>query len=303
MRCTAGLHEGAASVSLDRWQGTWHFLPNEFVESALNASSRLPIQHLDLKHHRLGSLPANLALPDTLLPFSLTTLDISFNCFVLLPPVMCQLIKLRELYLNNNQLSHLTEEMSNLKELEVLHLQCNQLRTLPVCLCGLVSLKRLNLESNRIETIPPEISKLKNLKELYLRSNSIEHFPDAFTQLSNLEELHLTNNVLKHLPNHLEGLSSLKQLHLANNKLRFLPLSIINLSMLQGLTLSGNPLKFPPLSACREGVKGLRAFMVERYCSSSHEWGSISITDNLYYDSDGSGSDTPYEDIEPALKQ
>lgn len=308
MRCTAGLHEGAASVTLDRWQGTWHFLPNEFVESALNAASSLPIQHLILKQHKLTSLPANFAAAETLLPRSLTTLDLSFNCFTSLPPVVCQLVELRELYLRNNRISSLPDEMANLKHLQILHLQYNQLEEIPTCMCGLVDLRQLNLENNKINSIPPEVCQLSQLKELYLKSNQLKYLPDSINQLSRLEELYLTDNLLKALPSHLEGLVTLKQLHLANNRLRFLPLSIINLRELQGLTLSGNKLKFPPISACRQGISGLQKFMLECYQSSSSEWTSpdgklcIKVSENLYYDSgDDSGNETPYEDLDSGI--
>ena len=305
MRCTAGLHDGAASVTLDKWQGTWQSLPNEFVTSALSASSMMPIQHLVLKHHKLSSLPANFSSPETLLVHSLATLDLSFNCFRGLPQVVCQLTELRELFLNNNQIVHLPEEFPNLKNLEILDLQYNQLKALPVCVCSLTSLKQLKLENNQIETIPPEVGQLTKLRELYLKSNKIQYLPSSITQLSSLEELHLTDNLLRHLPNRLEGLTSLKQLHLANNKLRFLPLTLIDLHQLKGLTVSGNRLKFPPLSACRAGVSSLKMYMLEKYRNSSTEWmepdGTPSgFTENLYYDSDSdqSGNETPFEDVD-----
>jgi len=310
MRCTAGLHEGAASVTLDRWQGTWHFLPNEFVESALNAASSLPIQHLILKQHKLGNLPSNFAATETLLPHSLTTLDLSFNCFTTLPSVVCQLSELHELYASNNCISSLPDGMPNLKHLEVLHLQYNQLEDLPACVCHLVALTHLNLENNKIRSISPDVCQLSCLKELYLKSNQIRYLPDSINQLSKLEEFYLTDNLLRSLPLQLEGLASLKQLHLASNRLRFLPLSIINLHQLQGLTLSGNKLKFPPLSACREGLTSLRKFMLESYQSSSSDWTSpdgklsINVSENLYYDSgEDSGNDTPYEDLDEAPKE
>ncbi len=233
MRCTAGLHEGAASVTLDRVQGAWHFLPNEFVESALQASSRLPIQHLILKRHMLCALPANLASPSTLLPHSLTMLDLSFNSFDSLPPVVCQLVNLQKLFANNNNISELPVDLPNLTLLEELHLHHNQMTALPVSVCGVVSLTTLNLENNDITAVPSEISKLSVLRLLYLRSNELQFLPDSIQELSRLEELHLTCNALERLPNHLEGLSSLKQLHLAHNKLRSLPMSITYLQNLQ----------------------------------------------------------------------
>lgn len=291
MRCTAGVHEGAASVTLDRRQGLWPTLPNEFVMSALRAASMCPIQHLILKNHSLTALPANFASPDTMLCMSLTTLDLSSNCFSSLPVPVCQLCQLRELFLAHNKITALPKDVVNLKQLKTLHLQNNQLTELPVCVCHLVSLEILNIECNVIEKIPMEVCRMLGLQELYAKSNRLENLPNSITQLSNLEGLYLTDNRLKSIPNQLEGLSSLKQLHLASNKLRFLPHSLTKLTQLQGISLSGNDLKYPPLSACRGGVVSLQTYMQSRsetYCSAV-------VTENPYYDD--SGDETPYEDL------
>ncbi len=291
MRCTAGVHEGAASVTLDRRQGLWPALPNEFVLSALRAASMCPIQHLILKNHSLTALPANFASPTTMLCTSLTTLDLSSNCFSSLPIPVCRLCELRELFLAHNKITALPKDVVNLKQLKTLHLQNNQLTELPVCVCRLVSLETLNIECNAVERIPVEICQMSGLQEFYAKSNRLENLPNSIAQLSNLEGLYLTDNLLKSIPDQLEGLSSLKQLHLANNKLRFLPYSFTRLTQLRGISLSGNELKYPPISACREGVASLQTYMrsrSEKYCMAV-------VTENPYYDD--SGDETPYEDL------
>ena len=199
MKCTASVHEGRASVTLDRWQGTWSFLPNEFVESALHASSGLQIKHLILKQHHLSKLPPNFSSLQTGLPSSLTTLDLSHNQFTALPVVVCDLTALKELFLSHNHIVKIPNQIANLAKLETLHLQGNQLSILPPSVCSLQSLRILNAEDNVIENIPSEIYNLTQLKTLYLKCNRISclPFPDKFTQLKNLEELHLSNNNLK----------------------------------------------------------------------------------------------------------
>ena len=289
MRCTAGLHDGKASVTLDRWQGTWNFLPNEFVESALHASSGLQVQHLILKHHCLTRLPANFAAPQTGFCSSLTILDLSHNHFVGLPEVVCQLVELKELFLNHNKVSQLPEQTSNLSKLETLHLQVNHLQSLPDCVCSLTALQYLNAEDNQIEVIPSNIGQLKQLRTLHLKCNNIAQLPHTITDLTMLEELHLSNNRLEKIS--LKGLTSLRQLHLAYNNLRFLPFSIVEMD-LQGLTVSHNPLKFPPLSICRKGLSSLKAYMLEKYNYNRED---KSVCENPYYDSNG--DDTDYEDI------
>lgn len=292
MKCTSNVHEGTASVTLDHWQGTWRFLPNEFVASARHASSGLQIKHLILKQHHISQLPANFAALQTGLSTSLSTLDLSHNHFSILPSVVCELRELKELHLDHNQISHIPEQISNLTKLESLYLQVNKLQSLPVCVCHLTALRSLNAEDNLIEVVPPEICQLKQLKTLYLKSNRLTHLPQRITELPNLEELHLSNNRLTDI--HLDGLKSLRQLHLAYNNLRFLPFSIVNIN-LQGLTVSHNPLKFPPMSACRRGMQALKTYMIEKYHDGEGKCTYPCVGDNPYYDSDE--EDIGYKDV------
>lgn len=291
MRCTAGVHEGAASVTLDRWQGLWSVLPNEFVVSALRAASMCPIQCLILKNQSLSSLPANFASPDTKLCISLTILDLSSNNFSSLPAQVCQLAELNELYLSHNKLATLPGELTRLKHLKILQLQDNLLASLPVCVCQLASLETLNVEGNLIEDIPEDIAQMSNLKHLHARTNRITVLPNSITKLACLEELHLADNLLRTLPHQLDGLTSLRQLHLANNKLKFLSYSLTRLTHLSGISVAGNNLKFPPLAKCRKGVAALQEYMrnKEENCRKDD------LIENPYYDD--SGDDTPYEDL------
>lgn len=283
MKCTASIHEGMASVTLDRWQGVWSFLPNEFVESALHASSGLQIQHLILKQHHLTQLPANFSAVHTGLPTSLATLDLSHNHFSSFPLVVCDLKELKELHLDHNTISHLPEQLSNLTKLETLGLKSNKLQALPVCVCSLMSLRSLNAEDNEIEVVPSEICQLQQLRTLYLKCNRIPQLPLRITELPNLEELHLSNNRLKCVE--LGGLQALRQLHLANNNLHTLPFSIVQMD-LQGLTVSNNPLRFPPMSVCKKGLSHIKSYMMEKGDNSKGKW----VTENPYYDSDDTDS-------------
>ena len=291
MRCTEGIHEGTASVTLDPWQGVWSLLPNEFVESALRASAGLQIQHFILKQHHLTQLPANFSAVNTGLPNSLRTLDLSHNCFSSLPLPVCDLKELKELHLNHNTISHLPEQFSNLTKLETLYLQANKLQALPVVVCGLASLRSLNAEDNEIEVVPSEVCQLQQLRTLYLKCNRLHKLRLKIAGLPNLEELHLSNNSLRHVE--LGGLQGLRQLHLANNNLRALPFSIVDMD-LQGLTVSNNPLRFPPMSVCRQGLGHIKSYMVEKFNSAKpSKCDPVTyVVENPYYDSRSDGTDS-----------
>ncbi len=288
MQCTASIHTGTASVILERRGMPWFLLPDCFVASAIAASSDCPIQQLILKHHSLSNLPLNFSSPATMLPTSLSTLDLSNNCFVSVPIVVCDLVNLQELYLSNNGIVSLPNAFSSLKHLKALYLQNNYLKKLSIGVCGLQSLVYLNVEHNELTTLSSEVSQLTNLKVLHASCNKMEYLPDSINDLSNLQELYLSQNQLKMLPDKLDGLSSLSQLQLANNQLDCLPLSFVDLKSLKSFTVSGNSLKFPPLSACRAGVEHLKTFMRSN-CSSSH------YCEPEHSDS---GEDTPFEDID-----
>ncbi len=288
MQCTASVHHGVASVTLDQREMPWFHLPDSFIMSVVAAASNCPIQHLILKHHSLSDLPLNFSSPIAELPTSLSTLDLSHNCFSSLPAVVCDLVNLRELYLNNNSISQCLNSFARLKHLKALYLQNNCLKELPTGMHGLQSLEYLNIEHNELVALSSEISQLSNLKVLYANSNKIEYLPDTINELSNLQELYLSQNQLKILPEKLNGLTSLSQLQLANNRLNYLPLSFVDLKNLKSFTVSGNSLEFPPISACRAGVKGLMAFMKSNYPESCR----------VESERSDSGDDTPFEDIE-----
>ena len=105
------------------------------------------LQHLDLEHIGLSTLPADV--------FSnlhaLTTLNLRFNRMQTLPP----------------------EIFSGLSSLTTLNLGFNWLRTLPEGLfSGLSALEELHLEDNAIQALPEGIfSGLFSLKKLWLRKN------------------------------------------------------------------------------------------------------------------------------------
>lgn len=261
-----GNHEGTAAVTLDRSDTLWHTLPDTFVQSAMAATSRVPIQDLIIKCHRLTSLPASLAVFSSL-GSSLKTLDISHNCLKSVTPGLGELSVLQELNLSHNKLESLAgAKLHQLSKLRVLNVQSNQLEGLPDNLCRLEMLRLLNLESNKISILPVNIGQLVNLRELLLKSNHIVTLPDTITDLPKLEILHVSDNALHTLPVNLLGLCSLKQLYLAGNQLQYLPKSLAELPSLTGLTISGNPLLSPPLAVCKRGLAAINNyFRRERY--------------------------------------
>uniref|UniRef100_A0A6I8NRN3 Podocan like 1 n=1 Tax=Ornithorhynchus anatinus TaxID=9258 RepID=A0A6I8NRN3_ORNAN len=184
--------------------------------------------------------------------------------------------KLRELYLQNNNLSDTgidPSTFSKLKSLEYLDLSNNQLEEVPAGLPpGIVI---LHLGRNRIRHLPAErLSQVRGLQYLLLQNNELAAggvHRDAFLRLRALHTLHLYNNRLERVPaglprrvrslmllhNRIGAIGpddfattyALTELNLSYNRLysaRLHRLAFRKLRQLQTLDLAGNHLTLLP---------------------------------------------------------
>jgi leucine-rich repeat protein SHOC2 len=106
---------------------------------------------------------------------------------------------LRRLYLSNEQITTLPENLGNFTYLEELDLENNQLTTLPNSLASLTNLTEINLSSNYFTTLPNSLTSLANLLDLYIGDNQLTTLPDSMANLINLEWLYLEDNPLTDL--------------------------------------------------------------------------------------------------------
>ena len=136
--------------------------------------------------------------------------------------------KIRELYLQSNQISDLTP-LQNLTGLLVLLLWNNQISDLKP-LKNLTSLKRLYLSYNQISDLKP-LKNLTSLEELSLTSNQISDL-SPLQNLTGLVYLYLDNNQISDL-NPLQNLTQLKGLDLDNNPIQTGPKNLKDLKLLR----------------------------------------------------------------------
>ena len=99
---------------------------------------------------------------------------------------------LKELWLNDYDLTSLPEGIENLTNLWGLYLQTNKLTSLEG-IDKLTNLKELHLRNNELTTLKG-IDKLTNLVWLRLGGNQLESLPEGIGNLTNLKELYLQDN-------------------------------------------------------------------------------------------------------------
>ncbi|KAI8522802.1 hypothetical protein RHMOL_Rhmol13G0024700 [Rhododendron molle] len=152
-------------------------------------------------------------------------------------PQVLGLSWLKDLRMENCNLSSLPNEVGNLISLETLNLGKNKLRTLPDSICNLTRLKKLYLSDCDVSNLPNEIGRLVTLKTLILEGNGLLTLPDSICNLTCLKNLNLAHCDVSHLPGEIGRLISLKNLYLGGNNLLTLPDSFCNLARLSDLDL------------------------------------------------------------------
>jgi CCR4-NOT transcription complex subunit 6 len=103
-----------------------------------------------------------------------TTLDIGGMGLKQISPTLCSYTFLTILYMNHNNLTHLTSDISKL-----------------------VNLKTLDCSGNKLSTLPPELGLLINLRDLLLFDNNLTNLPSELGMLYQLEMLGLEGNPIQ----------------------------------------------------------------------------------------------------------
>ena len=123
-----------------------------------------------------------------------------------IPKEIGNLINLKYLQINDNQIEEIPKEIGNLINLRGLNLSYNKIKEIPKELGNLINLRFLYLSSNQIKLIPKELGNLINLKELHFYDNQIKEIPRKLGNLINLEMLYIKNNQIKNIPKEFEDL-------------------------------------------------------------------------------------------------
>ncbi|KAI8500697.1 Fibrinogen C domain-containing protein 1 [Branchiostoma belcheri] len=142
---------------------------------------------------------------------------------------------LQHLYISDNLLTSLPEDLTRLTEVVRLDLNRNKLRTFPEVLLKMAQLRDLNLGENDFTSLPSDIGKLIKLRKLWLRRLSLTTLPIAVCFLRNLRTLNLHGNILTSLDDAIVNLGDLTTLDASSNEFSRFPKQICALTTLQRL--------------------------------------------------------------------
>ncbi|XP_024872754.1 protein artichoke [Temnothorax curvispinosus] len=157
---------------------------------------------------------------------------------------------LEEIWLINNDLSHVAEIRSVLEalpRLKFLDASHNQLEEIPFgALRGHSTLERLHLNHNRLAFLQREtFTAMPALRELRLKNNSLSNLLEApFWNLPALKGLDLSENYFRHVePRLFTNLPNLRRLDLSGNAIGLIePESFLGTPVLEHVNISGNAL-------------------------------------------------------------
>ncbi|KAI3389579.1 hypothetical protein SNEBB_009868 [Seison nebaliae] len=160
-----------------------------------------------------------------------------------LPTVVLKLRNSLEiLCLTNNKIIQFPEWLEKFEQLRELYLEDNEI-SFPIQLsneCELsTNLSYLSLNNNPITILTESFFQLKNLTFLHLRKCSLNEIPNLFDSFNQLEKLILSENQLKSLPDSLCQCSSIKWLDISMNQFVSIP-NVNKLCQLSYFDVSNN---------------------------------------------------------------
>lgn len=192
---------------------------------------------------------------------NLTILDMSsmpsLDYNIVFPKITTYMPNLKRLYLTDNEITQIPDNIDNLAHLEVLDLYDNQIFRVPRTITLIRSMEVIDLGKNfnmEVGQTLDNLSYCPNLKSLFLYENLLIDLPLSIGKFDKLEELDISNNNTVSIPNEIENLTNLKILKLSKNSIFSLPESLGNLVNLQELYLNYNQISRLPLSLELEKV-------------------------------------------------
>lgn len=146
---------------------------------------------------------------------------------------------LETLDLSNNRLSTLPDDFNRLVKMRILFLTNNDFHTIPEILAACPNLEMISFKSNALSKIDENVLPI-NTRWLILTDNQLEKLPDSMGQLHRLQKLALAGNQLTQLPESMAQCTNLELARLSANQLKAMPDWLFQLPKLAWLAFSGN---------------------------------------------------------------
>lgn len=145
-----------------------------------------------------------------------------------------------KVYVSDQELSELPQNINDLEELTILRFSNNNIRSFPLSFSKLNTLEELYFGYNAIEALPYDMSNFYRLRVMEGYVNNITFLPPSFTQMYRLENINLSFNNIYLLPDEIDRLTALQVLDVRSNALSTLPDSITQLPELRHLDIGNN---------------------------------------------------------------
>jgi hypothetical protein len=143
-----------------------------------------------------------------------TKIDLSGSGIKEIPPEVFTYKNLKKLFLRNNKIARIPQEISKLKRLTVLDISNNILTSMHAKIFDLKKLEVLILNNNKIKNIPFQIRNLKRLRILGLAHNKFVGLNANLNFLTELKELNLSENNFNEFPHEILNQKTLERLWL-----------------------------------------------------------------------------------------
>ncbi|MBS1827035.1 MAG: leucine-rich repeat domain-containing protein [Acidobacteria bacterium] len=127
------------------------------------------------------------------------------------------------LFLNQNQITQLPNEIADLDNVVFLYCEHNRMDSLPRALLDMDALEGMYFTANRFTAIPSFVFEMTRLKKLQFSHNRITQLPAALGNLKELRHFNIANNLIPDIPATIANLYRLRVCDLSNNPISALP--------------------------------------------------------------------------------
>ena len=170
----------------------------------------------------------------------LLTLNLTGQNIYELPKEIIELKSLHTLFVNNNHLNTIIDEVYQLKNLSTLSFMGNNISEISEDIIKLKKLTTFSACNNNIALLPKSFYKLQQLSSICLHNNNITDLAEEMGNFESLTLLAVSNNNIKRLPQSISNLSKLKSLHIENTQITCIDEKLFKNTTISNLAIDDN---------------------------------------------------------------